>query len=138
MQNYTPIDNFIAQLNPSAGLSASKETEPLAKTREPLKIHEITEQKEINENPENHIEIRKESIELTTELKEAGLETIEESALSAQKAISLPLSDEKVLIGLHKPITSSFRWLATFAMHMLKQAHLTLKVVHGKVVRRPY
>ena len=137
MQNYTPIDELMAKLNaPVSG--PTKEVEPLTKINEPLKIHEITEHKEIDESLKNHLEIKKENVELSPELKNVGVEAVETSSFQSQKPITLPLSDEKILIGIHKPITSSLKWLATLAMYMLKQAHMTLKVVHGKVIRQSY
>lgn len=133
-KNFTPIDHLI---NPPT-ISTSKETEPLAISNEPLEIHEIVEQKEVHERVENHIEVKKENIELTPELKKAGLEAIETSQFPIHKKIHLPISDEKIVAGMHQPVTSSFRWLATLAIYILKQAHLTLKVVHGKVIRKSY
>ena len=46
-----------------------------------------------------------------------------------------PLSDEKIVTGLHAPVTSSLRWLATLAEYLLKMMHVQLKVVSGRVIR---
>lgn len=134
VKNYTPIDHLV---NPTT-LSVSKETEPSTMLNEPLKIHEITEQKEVHKSVKNHIEVKKENIELTPELEKAGLETTKTTQFPNYEEIHLPISDEKIIVGLHQPITSSFRWLATLAIYILKQAHFTLKVVHGKVIRKSY
>lgn len=134
VKNYTSIHHLVDPVT----LSASKETEPLTMSNEPLEIHEIAEQKEVHKSVKNHIEVKKENIELTPELEKAGLETTETSQFPTHKKIHLPISDEKIVAGMHQPITSSFRWLAMLAIYILKQAHLTLKVVHGKVIRKSY
>lgn len=73
--------------------------------------------------------------EIHPELKKAGLQTIQSDSLDEKHKVELPIPDEEVLAGLHKPITTSWRWLAEIALFMLKQAHLGLKTVHGHVVR---
>ena len=52
--------------------------------------------------------------------------------------VSLPLSDNQVLVGLHASITSAIRWLALWCIKKLAHAHLVLKVIHGKIVRVKY
>jgi hypothetical protein len=76
-----------------------------------------------------------ENIELDPQLKKAGLQAIDISSLSPFQRIQLPLSDEKIMEGKQKSVTSSWRWLAEFAFFMLGQAHITLKKIHGKVIR---
>ena len=52
--------------------------------------------------------------------------------------VKLPLPDEEVEKGLHEQMTSSLRWLAQWCIRQLQLAHVTLKVVHGKVMRVRY
>lgn len=52
--------------------------------------------------------------------------------------VKLPLPDEEVEKGLHEQLTSSLRWLAQWCIRQLHLAHVTLKVVHGKVMRVRY
>ncbi|OGK26517.1 hypothetical protein A3C28_03145 [Candidatus Roizmanbacteria bacterium RIFCSPHIGHO2_02_FULL_39_9] len=82
-----------------------------------------------------YVEIKAESIELPPDLKKLGLQTTSSSSFPSYQNIKLPITDDKIVAGLNSPITSSLRWLATFALYLLQQAHLTLKVIHGKVVR---
>ena len=74
-------------------------------------------------------------VELDPKLKQAGLSAIDTSTLDAKHRIQLPLPDEKVIEGLNEPITTSVRWLAEFAMYLLHKGHLTLKKIHGHVLR---
>lgn len=55
--------------------------------------------------------------------------------VSGQIAVSLPITDDQVLKGLHANIFDAFRWLAEWSMRRLKMAHLALKRVGGKIVR---
>ena len=128
-KNYTPIDDLIAQ---SRGVSKVKEGEPIIGAE--FKIQESTEH-EPNKEVERFINPRAETIKLPKDLKEAGLEEVNSTNFPNYKNIKLPIADDKVVTGLHAPITSSLRWLATFAVYLLQIAHLKLKVVHGKVVR---
>ena len=50
-------------------------------------------------------------------------------------AVVLPLSDEQIAIGLHKGITDSLRWLSEWCVRRLKQMHIAVIRVHGKLVR---
>jgi len=49
--------------------------------------------------------------------------------------VVLPLTDDQIAVGLHQSITNSVRWLATWCVRRLKQVHIVLKNVHGKLVR---
>lgn len=82
-----------------------------------------------------YVEVRKETIKLPPDLKRMGVQAVSTPQFSQTKVVKLPISDEKIIAGLHAPVTSSFRWLATLAVYLLRMAHLQLKVVHGKIVR---
>ncbi len=47
----------------------------------------------------------------------------------------LPLTDDQIATGLNQSIASSWRWLATWCMRRLKQLHMGLKAIGGKVLR---
>jgi hypothetical protein len=47
----------------------------------------------------------------------------------------LPLSDEEIAKGLHEGVVTSVRWLAEWCMRRLKQMHIAVKDVGGKLVR---
>ncbi|MBI2611367.1 hypothetical protein HYW54_01310 [Candidatus Gottesmanbacteria bacterium] len=57
---------------------------------------------------------------------------------TGQAAIVLPISDQQVVSGLHAQVYSALRWLAEWCIRKLKKAHLTLKVIHGKIMRVQY
>lgn len=82
-----------------------------------------------------YVQEKKDDIEVPPELQKHGLKPVPSTQSVPYQNIQLPLSDEKVLEGLDKPVTSSYRWLAELAKFMLFQAHLQLKKVHGRVVR---
>lgn len=49
--------------------------------------------------------------------------------------VALPLTDDQIAMGLHQSIASSIRWLAEWCLRRLKQLHMGIKYIHGKVMR---
>ncbi|KKQ24479.1 MAG: hypothetical protein US40_C0003G0018 [Candidatus Roizmanbacteria bacterium GW2011_GWC2_37_13] len=131
-KNFTAIDDLLKKYKKDNRVSLPKEAEPMA--AEKFEIKEVVEHKMEGE-VRPFISPREDSIELPPDLKKMGLKTTSSNQFSSYQNIKLPLSDEKVVVGLHAPITSSIRWLATLAVYLLARVHLGLKVVHGKVIR---
>jgi hypothetical protein len=125
-QNFTPI--------PAQPISAPKEVEPIPLSKETIEIKEVVEHKP-EEEVAPYISPRAETIELPPDLKKMGLQPATTTQFPTYQNIKLPLSDEKIVVGLHAPVTTSLRWLATLALYLLKMAHLQLKIIHGHVVR---
>lgn len=145
IQNYTPIDDLIAKWEQEkrslvSPVSGGKEGEPVSvkqemPTQSEVKSDESEPSQETEGSVEEYIQDVDDKIELDPELKKAGLQAIDTSSLSSFQRIQLPLSDEKIVEGRTKPLTSSWRWLAEFAYFLLRQAHMSLKKIHGKVIR---
>jgi hypothetical protein len=141
--NYTPIDGLLEEYlkgSPkSSTISITKEGEPITIAAEvaPKKDFILTESEPKVEDKEvkEFVEMTKNEPTLSPELKKAGLNVVESSSLDPKHKITLPITDDKILEGLDKPMTTSWRWLAEFARFFLVQAHITLKKIHGKVVR---
>lgn len=49
--------------------------------------------------------------------------------------VTLPISDDQIAQGLGKSIRESFRWLAEWCIRRLKQVHVGLQSVHGRLIR---
>lgn len=133
--NFTSIDDLVRKYKQSKVndevISLPKEAEPINKEFE---VKEVVEHK-AEEEVRPFISPRQDTIELPPDLKKMGLQSTSSSQFLSYQNIKLPISDEKVFMGLHAPITSSIRWLATFAVYLLARVHLGLKIVHGKVIR---
>ena len=137
--NHTSIRHLIDDNKKQQTVRVTKEGEPIEIVSEALPSPEVTlveteptiEDREVKK----FVEVARDQPEIHPELKKAGLQSIDSSSLDQKHKVKLPIADEKVVEGLHKPISSSFRWLAEIAFFMLKQAHLTLKKIHGHVVR---
>jgi len=123
-KNYTAIDDLL-------GSGLPKEAEPIATEFEIKEPVEHSPEEEVRP----FVSPRAETIELPPDLKKLGLQAVSHSSFPSYKNIKLPLSDEKIVVGKKAPVTSSIRWLAEFALFILAQAHLGLKVVHGHVIR---
>ena len=132
-KNYTPIDDLIKKWQQKTAVSLpSKEAEPIPKKE--IEFKEVKE-KEVEEEVRPHIVKREETIKLPPDIEKLGLKPIPTTQFPQYQSIKLPITDEKIITGLSAPISSSLRWLATLALYLLQQAHLSLKVIHGRVVR---
>jgi len=132
-KNFTAIDDLVKKLKKeNRAVSLHKEAEPVA--AEKFEIKEVVEHK-AEEEVRPYISPRQDTIELPPDLKKMGLQPTSSTQFSSYQNITLPIPDEKIVVGLHAPITSSIRWLATLAIYLLARVHLGLKVVHGKVIR---
>lgn len=49
--------------------------------------------------------------------------------------VVLPLTDDQIAVGLHQSITNSWRWLAEWCVRRLRQLHIAVKTIHGKLIR---
>lgn len=132
--NYTPIDDLIKKIKQVGGAATTKEGEPILASKDTTTIKESVEH-EPDKDVKPFVKIRPESIKLPPDLMSIGLQQASSSQFTSYKNIKLPISDDKIVSGLHAPITSSLRWLAVFAIYLLQQAHLTLKMIHGHAVR---
>lgn len=131
-KNFTTIDDLVKKNKQNQTVSYPKETEPIV--AEKFEIKEVVEHR-VEDEVRPFVSPRSDTIELPPDLKSMGLQPVGQSQFSSFKNLKLPISDEKIVVGLHAPITSSLRWLATFAVYLLAQAHLGLKIIHGKVIR---
>lgn len=122
-------DNF----TPIQPISKPKEAEPIP-TKGFEGVKEVVEHK-VAPEVASHLNPRAETIEIPPDLKKMGLQPTSTTQFPSYQNITLPISDDKIVTGLHAPITSSIRWLATLAIYLLAKAHLALKTVHGRVVR---
>ena len=133
-KNFTSIHDLIRKhrtTTPVSSISRSKEAEPAVDFGQVKEVVEHEPETEV----EQFVTPRAETIKLPPELKKLGLQEVTTTKFPSYQNVKLPLSDEKVVVGSHAPITSSLRWLATLALYLLARAHLGLKVIHGKVVR---
>ena len=130
-KNFTPIDDLVKKITP---VSKPKEAEPIPTVKEKYEIKEAVEH-QTEEEVKPYVQARAETIELPPDLKKMGLQPATTTQFPSYQNIQLPISDDKIIAALHQPITSSIRWLATLALYLLKQVHLALRIIHGKVVR---
>lgn len=49
--------------------------------------------------------------------------------------VALPMSDDAIAAGLGQGVTSSWRWFSEWCLRRMKQLHVMVKIVHGKLVR---
>lgn len=134
-KNFTPVDDELKKKQNGQYVSKPKESEPTLGAPEDYDVKEVVEHEVTDEEIKSHVTIHPETIELPPDLKKLGVQSTQTTSFPTFQNVKTPLADDKVLTGLHAPITSSLRWLATFAWYLLQKAHVTLRLVHGKVMR---
>ncbi len=110
--------------------SHQKETEPISSAHQ--EMMEPVKAPEINKEVLGYIEQR-EKMKVPPDLKSMGVLATDD--VHGSTGPTFPISDEKIEEGLHQPVNSSWRWLSQFLLYHLERLHLTLKKVHGHVVR---
>jgi len=135
--NFTPLKNKKIQEGTGIFTTVSKEVEPtisIEQVPEKVVFHEVSEYKPDKETLK-FINKRQEEVNIDEDLRKIGVIPNQTISCPDYKQVNLPISDEEVVQGLKMPITSSFRWLAEFALYLLKQTHQVLKQIHGKITR---
>lgn len=85
------------------------------------------------------VKVRPTTIQLPANVQQLGVQSVGQAGPVGQTTtIVLPLTDDQIVQGLHQGITSSFRWLAEWCIRRLKQVHVGLKYIHGKLFRVTY
>ncbi|MBP6045151.1 MAG: hypothetical protein WAT72_02335 [Microgenomates group bacterium] len=123
--SHTPLKNPLIS-TPTSG----KETEPAP--HQPQEMMEPIRAPEIGPEVSAYIEQR-DKMTVPPDLKSMGVRAADNVHGSTGPAF--PISDEKIEEGLHQPVNSSWRWLSETLVYHLKQLHLTIKKVHGHIVR---
>jgi hypothetical protein len=137
--NYTPIDDLIKKIRLSY-VSLPKEAEPIQNVSdEPMidesLIKETEIEHEIPKEVQPYITVNEDALNVSPNLQRFGLKPVSPTGPSIFQSVKLPITDDKVIEGLHKPITSSWRWLSELSLYLLHHAHLALRTIHGHVVR---
>jgi hypothetical protein len=135
--NFTPIDELIRQIKKTSyEPPLTKETEPPSRPEQEQKeARVVIEHKELDEEVKPHVQVREETMEVPPDLQQMGVAATPTTHFQTQQVTTTLIPDEKIVEGLHQPVSSSFRWLAELALYILKHAHITLKKVHGKIMR---
>jgi len=134
-KNYTPIDDLIKKRQKKEVISLPTKEVELIPNKEEIQFKEVKEKEIDEEGLKPYLTKREEMIKLPPNIEKLGLKKVPTTQFPQYQTVKIPISDDKVISGLHAPITSSLRWLATLALYILQQAHISLKVVHGRVVR---
>lgn len=120
-----------------AGVSKERESVEVAS---PEVVREISKEVEVSKELEK-VGVRKIAgeVELPPDVKKLGAAPAGPSIPVAQATtlttVVLPISDKKVVQGLHEPVINALRWLTIWCIRKLKKAHVALKIIHGKIVR---
>lgn len=123
---------------PATPFVSGKEHEPVGTSEETLR--ETGAEIEIPQEVEAAgVQKISETIELPPDVKKLGVvssgASLPVSQTTSIPSVSLPISDQKVLAGLHTSLANAFYWLAVWCKKRLKRAHIALKVIGGRIIR---
>ncbi len=136
VQNYSPLDDLIARYKKTSYTPLpSKEMEPVITQEEQKDVKIVAEHKDLDQEIKPHVQVRREVVEVPPDLQAIGVQATPTTQFATQQQLQTLIPDADIIKGLHQPPTSSFRWLAELALYILKRAHITLKTVHGKIMR---
>ncbi len=93
---------------------------------------------EVEVSPEvssSGVKIQPTSIPIPPPVSQMGVAPAGQNVPAPAAPVSLPLSDDQIAQGLKQSIWSSWRWLAQWCLRRLKQVHMGLKSIHGRLMR---
>ncbi|MBI2617706.1 hypothetical protein HYW55_06235 [Candidatus Gottesmanbacteria bacterium] len=132
---------------PKGTASSSPTVHPGGKERTPqtLKppdsVSEVSQEVELPKDVERVGVVKfSEKVEIPPDVAKLGVTqsgpaTPVQTTSQASQVVVLPITDEQVISGLHAQVTSALKWLSVWCLKQLQRAHITLKVIHGKIMR---
>lgn len=122
----------------SAGLS-SKEVEVInADVKSEAGLRAVGQEWELpKEVAQAGVKVQPTSVQIPSGLAQMGVKPLKQTPTinNSGTVIALPLTDDQIMQGLQQNVTNSWRWLAQWCLRKLKQLHLIIKTMHGKIVR---
>jgi hypothetical protein len=121
--------------NSGVGLGA-KETEPSNVIPEGLRDATGQETQLSPEVSGAGVRVHPTSVSIPPSVASLGVKPAGQNVpVTTTSTVVLPLTDDQIAVGLHQSISNSVRWLAAWCIRRLKQVHIVLKNVHGKLIR---
>lgn len=138
--NNTPpgTNNTDSQTAPPAGGAFLKEVERPSAVSSESPIRTIAAETELpKEVASAGVTMHPTSIPIPPKLSHIGVKPAGNNVSAQPKptTVALPLTDDQIAQGLHQGIKSSWRWLAQWCLRRLKQLHVGLKTIRGKLIR---
>jgi hypothetical protein len=81
------------------------------------------------------VKVQPTTIPIPPPMQAMGVKPAGQNVPGAAPAVALPLSDDQIALGLKQSIWTSWRWLAQWCVRKLKQIHMGLKNIHGRLTR---
>lgn len=81
------------------------------------------------------VKIQPTTIPIPPPVQQMGVRAAGQNVPTPAPVVALPLSDDQIVLGLKQGIWSSWRWLAEWCIRKLKQVHMGLKNIHGRLTR---
>ncbi len=120
--------------SPPAGGSINKEQEAVPATEAPIRPTAV----ETELSPEvasSGVKVQPMSLPVPPKIGELGVRPAGQNIPATAPAVTVPLSDDQIAMGLKQSVQSSWHWLAKWCERRLKQLHKGLKSIHGGLTR---
>lgn len=119
----------------STHVGARTEAEPIAAGAHAELPTSAIKEKPLSPEVQKYIEQHEQKITVPQALSDLGITAGQDEQLQVPQGPQMPLSDERIMYGLHQPVNTSIRWLATLLLYILQQSHYTIKEVKGHAQR---
>jgi len=81
------------------------------------------------------VKVQPTSIPIPQPVVQMGVQAVGQNVAPSAPTLILPLSDDQIATGLKQSVWSSWRWMAEWCVRKLKQLHMGIKTIHGKLTR---
>jgi hypothetical protein len=81
------------------------------------------------------VKVQPTAIPIPPQVSQLGVKPAGQNIPAAAPTVVLPLSDDQIAAGLTQSVRNSWRWLSEWCVRKLKQVHMGLKNIHGKLTR---
>lgn len=134
----------VATHQPSAPAPAPPQPVSRIKEQEPVTVPEAPQIEEVGivevapEIKEAGVVVKSETVEIPPDVGQLGVTHAGYSSpITPQQPTGprLPLSDDKIAVGLHARVLESIRWLAEWCVKQLKKGHWVIRNTNGHITR---
>ena len=141
-QNFTSLGHVIAKKSSAvhhtppkaAQISHPPEAEPMSTKKSEVIIHEVVEHEVKDPQVKPHVEVKKDIPVIPQDLQKVGVQTTASSSFVTNKALKLPLDEEKIPEALRAPPYESFRWLGKLSVYLWEQSQ-ALRQTHENILK---
>jgi hypothetical protein len=118
------------------GATSSGNKEVVGGADHPDTLRDVTEVSIPKEVASAGVKIHPTTVPIPAKVSQMGVKPIGNNIpVQTVSTVVLPISDDVIAEGLGQGVTSSWRWFSEWCLRRMKQLHVMVKIVHGKLIR---